>query len=111
MRQRSICLSSLRRVILLMTALTLPVRATTYYVDSAAGNDGNSGISSALPWQTLSKVNLTTFQLGDQILVKANGAWSGQLTPKGKGTASSPIRIAMYGTGSKPLIAGGSLTG
>jgi hypothetical protein len=110
MRQPSIG-HSLRRVILLMTALILPVKAATYYVDSVAGNDGYNGTSMATPWQTLTKVNTPTFQPGDQILFKANGEWSGQLTPKGKGTASSPIRIAMYGTGSRPLIAGGSLTG
>src|SRR5207302_1194456 len=31
--------------------------ATTYYVSSSAGNDANSGTSSAAAWQTIGKVN------------------------------------------------------
>jgi hypothetical protein len=96
---------------MLMTALTLSLQAATYYVDSVAGNDSSNGTSLATPWKTLTKVNTPTFQPGDQILFKANGIWVGQLTPKGSGNAGSPIKIDMYGTGSKPLIAAGSLAG
>ncbi|MFE4570752.1 CBM96 family carbohydrate-binding protein [Paenibacillus chitinolyticus] len=86
-----------------------PARAsgTAYYVDSAAGNDANSGTSQAQAWKTLAKVNATTFQPGDQILFKSGGVWNGQLWPKGSGTDGSPIVIDKYGTGSKPVINGG----
>lgn len=79
---------------------------TTYYVDSAAGNDANAGTDPGSPWKTLAKVNSTVFQPGDTIRFKAGGVWTGTLSPQGSGTEGNPIRIDMYGTGSKPLIAG-----
>lgn len=84
---------------------------TTYYVDSVAGLDTNSGLTSALPWKTLSKVNSTTFQPGDRILFKSGSTWTGQLYPKGSGASGSPIVIDRYGSGNKPIINGGGLIG
>ena len=81
--------------------------ATTYYVDSVGGNDNWDGTSPSTAWQSLGKVNATTFAPGDDILLKAGSVWQGAdglLYPKGSGTAGSPIVIDMYGTGSKPLI-------
>jgi hypothetical protein len=95
--------------ILLMTALPSALKAATYYVDSVAGNDSSNGTSSDTPWKTLAKVNTPTFQPGDQILFKANGVWSGQLSPKGSGSDGNPIVIDTYGEGSLPLFNGGGL--
>jgi len=53
-----------------------------YYIDPA-GDDTNPGTSEATPWQTLAKVNATTFSPGDTILFKANCSWIGTLWPKG----------------------------
>lgn len=97
--------------ILLCAMCVLPACAGTYYVDSAAGDDTNSGTSIAKPWKTLTKVNSTTFSAGDRILFKANGMWTGQLNPKGSGSAGKPIIIDTYGSGSKPLIDGNGATG
>ncbi len=81
--------------------------ATTYYVDSAGGNDDWSGTSPATAWQSLTKVSTVTFSPGDQILLKAGSVWSGQqLYPKGSGSAANPIVVDMYDTGAKPLING-----
>ncbi|MFC4775727.1 right-handed parallel beta-helix repeat-containing protein [Paenibacillus sp. GCM10023252] len=82
---------------------------TIYYVDSVNGNDGFSGTSQTAAWKTLSKVNATTFQPGDQILFKAGGMWTGKLSPKGSGVSGSPIVINQYGSGNKPIINGGGL--
>ncbi|MBQ2677256.1 MAG: hypothetical protein IJF54_07665 [Clostridia bacterium] len=80
---------------------------TTYYVDSQGGNDSNSGTSSSAAWKTLSKVNSTTFQPGDNILFKKGGVWTGTLYPKGSGEKGAPITISSYGTGNAmPLIDG-----
>ncbi len=81
--------------------------AATYYVDSAAGNDGNNGTSSATPWKNISKVNATTFAAGDTILFKRGASWTNTLWPKGSGTSGSPITIDAYGSGAAPLIQGG----
>ncbi len=83
---------------------------TTYYVDSVAGNDNNNGTSTSTPWKTLTKVNGTTFQPGDEILFKSGSSWNGQLYPKGSGSSSGGvITIDKYGTGNKPIINGQGL--
>jgi len=83
--------------------------ATQYYVDASAGNDGNSGTSPETAWKTLEKVNATTFQPGDKILLKSSSVWHGQLWPKGSGVEGHPIIVDMYGDGVKPVISGDGL--
>lgn len=83
--------------------------ATIYYVDAASGNDSNNGTSTTTPWQTLTKVNATTFSAGDQILLKRGATWNGQLYPKGSGTSAAWITLGAYGTGNAPVVNGGSL--
>jgi hypothetical protein len=101
--------------LLLVACLAVPicatrnVAATNYYVDSLAGNDTHSGTSPQSAWKTLNKVNSTTFQPGDSILLKAGCAWEGQLWPKGSGTAEHPIVIDKYGGGPLPVIRGAGL--
>ncbi|MEK0317301.1 CBM96 family carbohydrate-binding protein [Cohnella sp. 56] len=86
---------------------TASAAGTTYYVDASGGSDGNSGQSSSAAWQTLAKVNATTFAPGDKILFKSGSSWTGQLWPKGSGASGNPIVIDRYGTGAKPAINGG----
>ena len=81
----------------------------TYYIDSRSGRDANSGTSPALPWQSLDKVNATTFRPGDRILFRSGSAWRGQLWPKGSGTQDRPITVGMYGGGVKPIFNGDGL--
>ena len=47
----------------------------TYYVDATGGSDNNDGTGA--PWQTVAKVNATTFQPGDSILFKRGETWTG----------------------------------
>src|SRR4029077_3250873 len=70
--------------------------------------DANDGATPATAWQTLTKVNATTFQAGNAICFKAGGAWTGTLAPKGSGSAAAPIVVDQFGTGAKPRIAAGS---
>lgn len=81
---------------------------TTYYVDSAGGDDGNDGLSEEAAWKSLTKVSVATFQPGDRILLKAGSEWTGeQLHPLGSGVEGSPITIDSYGgAGSKPKLNG-----
>lgn len=81
---------------------TISAHASSYYVDSVAGNDNNSGTSSATPWQTLSKANSRTYVAGDHILFKAGSSWTGQLLLLGSGASGNPIVVDMYGNGDKP---------
>ena len=83
----------------------------TYYVDADNGNDYNDGLTKATSWRTLDKVNSLTFSQGARILLKSGGVWSGQLKPRGSGTAFLPIVIDQYGEGPKPLINGNGIIG
>jgi hypothetical protein len=81
-----------------------------YYVDSTSGSDSNSGAAPSSAWKTLQKVNATNFKPGDRILFKAGESWTGQLWPKGSGSAEHPITIDKYGADGLPLIKGAGLT-
>lgn len=86
---------------------------TTYYVDDTGGSDSYNGQCQTVsggcgPWQTLSKVNSTTFGPGDRLLFKKGGSWAGQLRPLGSGSSGSPITLDAYGSStSRPVIHGG----
>ena len=80
-----------------------------YYVDSIAGNDDQNGASPSTAWKTLTKVNATTFVEGDRILFKSGSVWTGQLWPKGSGTAQHPVVIDKYSGDALPVIDGAGL--
>jgi hypothetical protein len=80
-----------------------------YYVDSANGNDENSGTSPQAAWKSLAKVNATSFLPGDRILLRSGSVWRGQLWPKGSGSEGHPIQVDTYGGGVKPIINGEGL--
>ncbi|NQX58665.1 sugar-binding protein [Paenibacillus qinlingensis] len=92
--------------LLLVAPTSVSAAATTYYVDSDGGNDGNSGTSAASPWKTLAKVNSMTFGAGDKVLFKSGSSWTGTLQPNGSGSSGSPIIFDKYGSGSNPVLNG-----
>lgn len=83
--------------------------ATDWYVDCSAASNG-SGSASA-PWNNLASASAHTFAPGDRLLLKRGTTCTGQLAPKGDGTAAAPITIDGYGTGAAPLVAGNGVTG
>ncbi len=93
------------RSLLLIPALT--AWGANYYVDSATGSDSAPGTSTAAPWKTLQKVNATALRPGDRVLFKSGSAWTGQLAPRGSGSAGSPVVIDRYGQGALPRIDAG----
>lgn len=78
----------------------------TYYIDSVAGNDANSGNSSDLPWKTLAKLQAVSLNPGDCILLKRGGVYPGELEIKGTGMPDQRIYVEAYGDGEKPHIIG-----
>jgi hypothetical protein len=86
-----------------------PEAAKDYYVDSVAGRDSNTGTTPESAWQTLTKLNRTTFHPGDRLLFKSGGNWTGQFWPKGSGTAEHPIIVDKYSGEAKPVINGAGL--
>lgn len=77
----------------------------TYYVDCSKSRAGTGTQSS--PWNSLSQVDSTTFAPGNQILLARGTTCAGTLAPKGSGTAAAVIAVDAYGTGAKPIVAGG----
>jgi hypothetical protein len=87
-----------------VAAEALAPEATSYYVDSVAGSDSNSGTSSDRPWRTLSPVRSHAFAPGDTIHLKKGSSWSGGLVISKSGTEGNPITFTTYGTGNRPVI-------
>ena len=87
--------------------MTTTIAATTYYIDARCGDDTHCGTTPDSAWRTLAKVNATTFQPGDRILLAAGSAWTGMLHPLGSGQPGMPITISSFGSGPKPVIDGG----
>lgn len=82
------------------------LNAAIYYVDATNGNDTNNGLSEALAWKTIAKVNAKAFQPGDQILFKKGELWREELKPRTSGTSTKPTTFSTYGAGNKPIILG-----
>jgi hypothetical protein len=92
--------------LLLLVLAALPAQATTYYV-AAAGSDANNGTSTSTPWQTIAKVNASTFSPGDSVLFNRGDAWYGTaLTVPSAGSSGNPITFGAYGTGANPILKG-----
>jgi Right handed beta helix region len=84
----------------------LPAGATTYYV-AASGSDANSGTSKSTPWQTIAKVNASTFLPGDSILFRRGDVWYGtSMVAPSSGASGAPITFGAYGSGANPTIKG-----
>ncbi|MGD0908660.1 MAG: hypothetical protein ABSA96_13840, partial [Candidatus Acidiferrales bacterium] len=96
-------------IVAAMLVFGLPASATTYYV-AAAGSDSNSGTSSGTPWQTIAKVNGSTFSPGDSILFNRGDVWYGtSLTVPSSGSSGLPITFGAYGSGANPILKGSTL--
>lgn len=80
--------------------------AATYYVDATGGSDTNDGLTQGSAWKTVTKVNGSTFQPGDQILFQRGGVWNESLVPPSSGTSGNPIIFDAYGAGEAPTLTG-----
>ena len=77
----------------------------TYYV-SPTGNDSNNGMSPSAPWQTIAKVNATTYNPGDTVLFQGGQTFTGNLQFTVRATSTEPFTIGAYGTGHAVISAG-----
>tara|TARA_B110001450_G_scaffold236794_1_gene242502 strand:+ start:361 stop:2028 length:1668 start_codon:yes stop_codon:yes gene_type:complete len=96
----------MRKTLIISIILSFAINnlfATTYYV-SNSGDDRNSGLSSADPWSSISKINSSIFIPGDSILLNRNDTWNERLQVPTAGTIGLNILFGAYGTGSKPII-------
>lgn len=80
--------------------------AQPYFVDCHAKTNGTG--TSTSPWNSVGAVNSHgAFVPGDEILFKRGTTCNGRVQPLGSGTPGKPIIMSVYGTGAKPIIAGG----
>jgi hypothetical protein len=76
---------------------TLQLQATDYFVNSATGNDANSGIHANQPFKSIDKINSLTLAPGDRIFFAAKQVFHGELRLIGvQGFQDRPIVISSY---------------
>jgi hypothetical protein len=80
----------------------------TYFVRNG-GSDAASGLSDALAWATIAKVNGTALAAGDIVQLKRGSEWREELNLGASGTAGNPIIVQDYSTGAKPILKGSAL--
>lgn len=95
-----------RLLVILFLMYGIASYATTYYVSSSDGDDGDSGLTQELAKATLSWVNSVTFTAGDSILFKRGDTFRGSLYQDEDGSSASYIVYGAYGTGARPKILG-----
>ncbi len=106
----------------LLTLLTPPARAATYFV-STGGSDSNPGTTAAQPWQTIRKLNtiMPKLRAGDSVLLHGGDVFRDDFVkcanpiratatttltsnpPACSGSAASPVTIGSYGAGNAIL--------
>lgn len=79
-------------------------KATTYYIDSAAGSNANSGISPDAPWKDFTNVNGRTLGPGERLLIRRGSVLNQELTVSARGTEEHWAEIGAYGAGPRPII-------
>lgn len=85
----------------LFTALLGVVRngSVPNYFVSPTGSDTADGRTSATPWQTIAKVNASTFLPGDCIAFQGGQSFAGVLTVPSSGSVVASIAFTSYGLG------------
>ncbi len=80
---------------------------TTYYV-SPSGNDGNDGLSQKSAWQTVAKVDLSSFNAGDSVLFQGGQTFTGCLSFSTSNVINSSsgttFTVGSYGKGKFTLL-------
>ncbi len=76
----------------------------TYYIDSHAGSNANSGTSPDAPWQDFTNVNARTLGPGERLLIRRGSVLNQELTVSARGTEDNWAEIGAYGAGPRPTI-------
>jgi hypothetical protein len=76
----------------------------TYYIDSVAGSNANTGLSEAQAWKDFAKINGTVLGPGDSLLLKRGSVFNQELMVSAQGTPDNWAAIGAYGEGPRPII-------
>lgn len=92
-------------IILFLVGLMAYSQDANYYVSMSDGDDGNSGLTPAQAWKTISRADNNTYQADDTIFFNRGDKWKENWpNPLGDGTEGHNIVITAYGSGPKPII-------
>jgi len=79
-------------------------KATTYYIDSAAGNNAHAGTSPDAAWKDFTNINGRVLGPGERLLLRRGSIFNQELSVSARGTADHWVEIGTYGTGARPII-------
>jgi hypothetical protein len=79
-------------------------KATTYYIDSAAGDNAHAGTSPDAPWQDFANVNGRVLGPGERLLLRRGSVFHQELNVSARGTEDHWVEIGAYGSGARPII-------
>ena len=88
----------------LMPTTTGAGKTTTYYIDSVAGNNANTGTSPDAAWKNFSKINGRVLGPGERLLLRRGSIFNQELKVSARGTEDNWAEIGAYGTGARPII-------
>jgi len=83
---------------------TPPAGATTWYIDSARGDNANSGTSPDAAWRDFARINGWTLGPGERLLLKRGSVFGGELDLSAEGRPDAWAEIGTYGEGPRPVI-------
>jgi len=92
-------------VFLLLSLLSLPASAATYYLDGKNGDDARDGRAKATAWKSFDKVN-AALQAGDTCLLRGGRYETAWISPANSGKPGAPITYAAA-KGETPELTGG----
>lgn len=104
--ERRTIMTTCMLVVLLLPSLA---DAASYFVHASQGSDSNAGLSLAAPWQTINKVNTSSFSPGDTIYFARGQTWRETLTVPSSGDATGYVTFDAYGSGALPIISGADI--
>jgi len=79
-------------------------KPVTYYVDSVAGNNENSGHKPEKAWADFTNINGKVLKAGERLLIKRGSVINQELQVGAQGTTGAWVEIGAYGDGARPTI-------
>jgi hypothetical protein len=79
-------------------------KATTYYIDSIAGNNAQAGTSPGAAWRDFTNINGRVLGPGERLLLRRGSTFRQELNVSARGTADQWAEIGVYGSGPRPIL-------